>query len=458
MEPAGLYLRNAEVFGHGYADVLVHDGVISRIGSSLPKCDEQMLDCQGGALLPGLHDHHCHLLAAAATAESVPCGPPVVIDRTALERQLRNAIPVRGWIRGVAYDESVAGDLDAEGLDRISPDVPTRVQHRSGALWVVNSPGMRALGLTESEVDGLERDAAGRPTGRLWRLDEWLRARLGPAPMPDLGALSARFSTQGVTGVTDATPDISPDVVDALSAGMSQRLMLLGADSCAPGVALGPRKLILSDHDLPNLDDLVERIRSIRPRPVAVHSVTRTSLVLLLAALTEIGSIPGDRIEHAAVAPPETMSWMAELGITVVTQPSLVARRGDTYLDRVDQEDLHCLWPFRSFLDAGIPVACSSDAPYGDLDPWSSIAAAVERRSPSGRPVTAAERVDAGTALRGFLTAPDDLGGPPRAIAVGEPADLVALDRPLASALALPRAVTVILTIIAGRVVHSRLG
>jgi predicted amidohydrolase YtcJ len=76
------------------------------------------------------------------------------------------------------------------------------------------------------------------------------------------------------------------------------------------------------------------------------------------------------------VAPPEAVEAMARAGLAVVTQPSLLARRGDDYLDRVAADDLPFLWPYRSLLAAGVPVGCSSDAPYGDLDPWGSVAAA----------------------------------------------------------------------------------
>ena len=34
---------------------------------------EFVLDAKGGALLPGLHDHHMHFLASAAHEESINC-------------------------------------------------------------------------------------------------------------------------------------------------------------------------------------------------------------------------------------------------------------------------------------------------------------------------------------------------------------------------------------------------
>ena len=54
-----------------------------------------------------------------------------------------------GWLRGVAYHESVAGPLDRDRLDAWVADRPLRVQHRSGALWMLNSAGIPAFVLHE---------------------------------------------------------------------------------------------------------------------------------------------------------------------------------------------------------------------------------------------------------------------------------------------------------------------
>jgi predicted amidohydrolase YtcJ len=446
---AGLVLRDAEVIGAGVVDVLVRDGVVAAVGTGL--AGDEIIDCGRGALLPGLHDHHVHLLATAALAHSARCGPPEVRDARQLREALRSAPRTAGWIRGIGYDESVAGHLDAQALDRLAPDAPVRVQHRSGALWVLNSAGLAAVGAAAARADGIERDGSGRPTGRLWRLDGWLGERLGPRPRADLAPLSRQLAGYGITGVTDATPGLSAPARAALGDGtLAQRLTLLGD----PG-GTAPVKIVVPDHELPSWDELTGRIRAARPRPVALHAVTRASLVLSLAALADLGPVAGDRIEHAAVAPPETVRWMARLGVAVVTQPSLPALRGDQYLDRADAEDLPYLWPFRSLADAGVAVGCSSDAPYGDLDPWRSMAAAAERRAPSGRPVAPAERVSTRAALRGYLSRAEEPGGPERRVAAGSPADLALLDRPLAAALAGPRDVTVRATFVGGRLLAA---
>ncbi len=430
----------------------VRAGEIAEVGRDLGCDAEKVVDAGGAALLPGLHDHHIHLLAWAAARESVPCGPPQVRSPAELAARLGAARPRDGWVRGVGYHEAVAGDLDAAALDGMRGDVPVRVQHRSGALWVVNSAAVIHLGLADVTAPGVERSPDGRPTGRLWRMDRWLADRVD-AWQADLAGVWTELASYGVVGVTDATPGLDAASAAFLRSTARGRITLLGA---ADEPAQVPVKIVVPDHALPGLDELADTFRRARPRPVALHCVTRAALFLCVAALYEAGSTSGDRIEHAAVVPSDALPAMRELGLTVVTQPSFIATRGDDYLRDVDDADQPYLWPYASLLRAGIPVAMSSDAPYGSPDPWQTIAAAVSRRTSSGAVLGAAERVAPQTVLRGLLAPLEDPGGPPRRVAVGQPADLLLLDRPLPDALAEPSRDAVRLTMVGGEVTYFR--
>lgn len=413
-------------------DVRVEDARVTQIGAVTVSRGDDLVDCDGGALIPGLHDHHVHLLALAAARASVDCS--ISLDA------LRFA-GGSGWIRGVGYHESVAGPLDRWALDNVVPDRPVRIQHRSGALWMLNSAALRQVNAVLDASPDVERDADGRPTGRLWRYDDRLRPALPRTPL-DLTAVVRELHSYGITGVTDATPDLSAASVDLLLAATHSfdRLALLGAPDGHPSA--GPRKLHLRDHDLPTFDQLlglVARSRAAR-RPVAVHCVTRESLILTLTVLRELGPMPGDRIEHASVVPPELVDLLAELSVAVVTQPSFLRLRGDTYLRDVDPQDRECLYPFATLTAHGIPVAASSDAPYGDADPWRSIADAARRTTDAGRVILPEEAVSPTETLRGYLSEAQSPGGRPRAVEVGASADLVLLDAPIAEVLREPSA------------------
>jgi predicted amidohydrolase YtcJ len=480
-------LRHAEIAGPREAgrvsagrvgaDLRVEGGLITEVAPALPRRGgEPVYDCQGGAVLPGLCDHHLHLHALAAWAGSVRCGPPEVTGPAALAEALSAAGPdASGWIRGTGYAETVAGHLDASALDRLRADRPVRVQHRSGALWILNTAALTAIGAASAgqpstgrpgagrpgaSHPGVERDADGRPTGRLWRADAWLRSRLPAAGPPDLTAVGAALLGHGITAVTDATPDLDARAISAIEQAMTRGILpphvtLLGAplgvplpgDRGGPGPSSGPYKIVLADSGLPGYDELTGRIRAARAagRAVAVHCVTREALVLLLAALAEAGPRPGDRIEHAALVPAELVPDLARLGLRVVTQPGFLPHRGDDFLRELPPDDRPDLYRCATLRQAGVPVALSSDAPYGPLDPWAVIAAAAARRTASGQVAGPGERLAFGQALGAYLAPPGDPGGAPRRVRPGMTADLVILHTPLAEVPGQPEPVRTVL-------------
>jgi len=244
---------------------------------------------------------------------------------------------------------------------------------------------------------------------------------------------------------------------------LPQHVIVTGAPaldprSLPPAVEVGPAKVLLHDHDLPTPDAIAEQIGVARRhgRAVAVHCVTRTALVLTLAAFDDVGSVAGDRIEHGAVVPPELYRDLRRLGLTVVTQPNFVAERGDDYLAEVEADDIPHLWPCRSLIEAGIAVAAGTDAPFGRPDPWRLIDAAVTRRTPSGAVLGDAERLDRRAALDLLARPGSDPAGPPRRVAVGGPADLCLLATPLAEALSEPVGTRVAAVVIGGRLIDLR--
>ncbi|WP_241385001.1 amidohydrolase family protein [Rhodococcus sp. CH91] len=461
-----LVVRDVEVSGVRGLDVTIRDGVVVAVTAGpSPPPSAHVLDGGGAALLPGLHDHHLHLHALAAERASVRCGPPAVRTADDLARTLGTA-PGDGWIRGVGYAESVAGLLDSASLDALHPHRPVRIQHRSGAVWFLNSVAVALTRLATADHPGVERDGKGNPTGRVWRADTWLRDRLPDTGPPSLAEVGAELAGYGITGVTDATPDLTPSTLEHLRAShadgsVPQHVRLLGAPPDFPcrsaSFAPGPHKIVLADSGLPDLDVLAETIRRAHDagRAVAVHCVSREAFAILLAVLTEVGTLPGDRIEHGALIPAESIDDVRRLGLQVVTQPGFLADRGDAYLRDISSGDLPDLYRCRSLLDGGVPLALSSDAPYGPADPWTVVAAAVTRTCPTGDVVGSDEHLSAATALDRCLAPLDDPGGAARSVRVGAPADLVLLDRSLAAALSAPSASAVRATLIGGRIVYG---
>lgn len=439
-----MLIRDAELEGQR-RDVRIVDGLVARIApriEALP--DEATIEAGGGALLPGLHDHHIHLNATAAARASVRCGPPEVQDADQLVAALALA-PGTGWLRGIGYHASVAGEIDRAWLDRHGPDRPVRIQHRSGRLWIFNSAALAQLG-------------AGAPhDGRLIDGDAWLRARLPMMPA-DLKPIGDLLAARGVTGLTEVTPrNDHADYLRYARSGLAQHLLVMGGptlDAAAPiGLARrGAVKLHYHDHDLPPLDRLTAEVARAHDagRPIAAHCVTQAELVMTLAAIEDAGTMPGDRIEHAAIVTPDNAQWMARLGVVAVSQPHFIAERGAAYLRDVPADERPWLYRLRGLLDAGIGLAAGSDSPFGGMDPWTSMAAAVNRPADLG-PHEALTPEQALALYTGSADAP----ALSRVVRVGGPADLCLIDRPWGAARGDVAAVGVVATIIGGAVAYG---
>ena len=396
MSQSAFVLRNVEIAGRSGLDLRVTAGRIAEIGRGLVEAADE-IDGQGGAVIPGLIDHHIHLFALAAQAQSVALND--VRTRPEFEGRIQAALarrPPGSWLRVTGYHESLGGDVAREELDALAPGHLLRLQHQTGSLWMLNSLALAAVGAGHGP-DVVERDTRGRPTGRIWRGDAWLRTRIGEE-LPDLAAVGRRLAQYGVTSVTDAS--VTTDASAALrlaeahrTGSLPQKLMLMsGGGLVAPedgAFAVGPVKVLLDDHDLPPLDDFAVWIEQARRagRPVAVHCVTAAELAITLTAFEVAGARSGDRIEHGGVVSRPAISQLKALGLTVVTQPAFIRERGDRYAAEVEPRDLPDLYRCASLLGSGVPVAASSDGPYASPDPWlrhRRRCRAVDRRTRGG--------------------------------------------------------------------------
>jgi predicted amidohydrolase YtcJ len=468
-----LLLVDVEVEGVPGQCVEVRDGIIAHVGpvdGRRPPAGGRVaaeIDGGGGALLPGLNDHHLHLFSLAARRRSIECGAPTVRGRSDLALVLGSAAARARpgeWLRFVGHDETVVGPLDAPTLDELLgtlADRPIRVQHRSGHQWVLNSAAVTLVRevLGDEGLDALGPEAR---RGVLHGADEAVRAAWGSDAWPSLADVGAELAHYGVTGLTDATVSTGVEEVAefevAQAAGdLPQRMCVLG--DLAPTrhgdrLVRGPSKIVLAEADLPSLDELAARVIDAGPRGVALHCVSRESLVLATAALGRADG-GGHRVEHGSVAPPELISLVAALPVTVVTQPAFVVAHGDRYLREVDPADRPWLYRLAAWRAAGVPLAASSDAPFGPLDPWAAMRSAVERRTGSGVPLGPGEALEPEDALGLYLGSLEDPGGPRRRVVEGAPADLCLLQTGWAEAREALEAELVRATVCGGLVVHG---
>ncbi len=476
-----LLIKNAELNGYladtganTPVDVLCHNGLIKKVGKQLEKeisgtlhQELTVVDANGGALIPGLHDHHMHLLSLAATSQSLKCGPPEICHESRFRDLLENA-PGSGWIRGYGYHESVAGDIDRWRLDNIVSHRPVRIQHRSGKVWIVNSLAAQLLDLERIQaLEGVEQNRIGEITGRLFRLDRWIKRNIGTIDQADLSDTSAELASYGVTGITDTSPDNDDRTLNIFQQAVDQnhlrqRVYMMGNENLSiiqhPKIKRGPLKILLDEIALPDFQQLIGRIEQahLRNRPVAIHCVTKTELVFALTSLKQAGPIAGDRIEHASVTTDDMFELMQQCGITVVTQPGFLDERGAEYQSDVEEELHDSLYRCRSFIEHDIPLAGSTDAPYGPANPWQAIKAATERKNKLGYQFGPDEILSPEQALKLFLTCAEAPGGACRTVTAGKAADLCLLSKPWAEIRERLDSADVRLTVCDAEVIFSR--
>jgi len=416
----------------------LHKGRITDIGTTLD--GPVVFDGKGGALLPSLHDHHIHLNASAAALNSVSCGPPDVHTEADLITALQSCKGT--YLRGVGYHHSVAGEIDSKWLDTYGPDIPIRIQHRSGRLWILNSRAMQQAEISTPK------------DGRILDNDIAMRRQ---SQFPDLKAVTQLLHSYGITGVTEVTPSNGRAEFENYLANIkNMHLSIMGtADlSDLDHTAIGPLKLHYHDHNLPPLQSLADEMKHAHKngRNIAIHCVTRAELMLALAALEIAGPVFGDRIEHAAIADKAALEWMQRLNVIVVTQPNFIAERYAAYIKDVPAKEHQNLWRLKSFDRYGLQMAAGSDSPFGNANPWAAMAAAVTR--PKG---FESERLSAEEVLSLYTKPVHQAGSAHRKLEVGAHADMCLLDKSWAAAKSALGDVKVLATWFGGDLVYNRI-
>ncbi|RZQ59729.1 amidohydrolase [Amycolatopsis suaedae] len=169
---------------------------------------------------------------------------------------------------------------------------------------------------------------------------------------------------------------------------------------------------------------------------LAVHAIGDRAVDIAIDALERAQALvprddPRHRIEHCGMVRPDQLPRLAAVGAIAVLQPEFLWDNGDDYSDVVGPERAGWLYRGRALLDAGIPIASSSDRPVVAGAPLRAVRFMVERRSSSGRPVgpdealTVAEALRAATLGAAYACGREDVGG---SVESGKLADLVVLD------------------------------
>jgi predicted amidohydrolase YtcJ len=467
------------------------------------------IDLQGRLVTPGFNDAHIHFVPRrkGVHLQFKTMEPSWNECLQAIQSAAREA-QAGTWIFATVGSAVVLNDqVTRFALDTIAPNHPVLLRAYYGHGYIVNSKAMPLLKISEEEPDPMGgsfervRDSR-RINGRFWEYAEWKVERILTDEISDdeaVGQLRQMGQEAVGYGVTTL------QMFSSLSIGRFARLLVKadlpirvyarpfsitstqGRDVSEirqlanlkpdhPRASVGGIKWILDGtpfergaavrqpyHDKPDargaLNFPESEIASILKeslelnQPLLIHCAGDRCAEAVFDAMEKTGDGKVDwktkrvRIEHADGVTGELLQRAQRLGVVVVLNPThflssemIFARYSPTTQ----------FFPFRSYIEASVPVALGSDGP---MNPFLNIMAASIHTSRPTEAVTRETAVRAYTFGSAFAEFADDEKG---TLAKGKLADLTVLSQDIFAA-PVPELPTTqsVLTIVGGKIVYE---
>ena len=467
-----------------------------------------VISLSGMTVVPGLIDTHIHVADFGKCLLWLDLTSAQSIDD--VQSLLKNKVkktPVGKWIIGRGWNDSRFKEkrlLNLADLDKVAYENPVILYHEAAMLCAVNSKALALAHVTRQtpnpsggtidrnsqtdELSGILRDSA---TGLVWQfVPEPTAQELAEATavasqiIAEAGITSVGWivlsenelpiiQKLGAEGklpirVSVIVPyELLKEIGDFKSSDKS-KLHISGVFLRADGY-LDSKTAALS---LPYSDDPKNRGNLLLTKEILKASVDATLAVGLQPVLHAMGDEAVDevlgvierstdkdirfRIEQAAVLNKQLIKRLKNLNVVVSVQPKVIATEFTVWsaTERLGIDRAKWLHPLRTLLKEGVKVAGGSDCPMEPLSPLLGIQEAVMRESFNEQRLSVEQALRMYTLDAAYCSCEERIKG---SIEEGKLADLTVLsDDPLVVRSSKIKDITVLLTIIDGKVVYSK--
>ena len=406
------------------------------------------IDLAGAFAMPGFNDAHLHLGEGARHRREVSLAGARSLEEALarIEQAAANAQP-GSWITGGGWDETLwptSALPSRHDLDRVTGDHPAVFARVDVHLSVANSQALRLGGVTRETHappgSAIDRDAAGEPTGilREHAARDLVERHIPPATLEErkhaLRLVLAEALSLGITSVQDNSTDEDFAALKSLHAAgelplrvsewlpfdapldeleqrradaPQDRFLRTGMLKAFLDGSLGSRTaaLLAPYADAPGSTGIPlytqDRLNTLAVERAAAgfqlgfHAIGDRAVEMALnafaaagAAFVSVRRTAGSqhrfRIEHAQTAPASAFARARSLGAIASMQPSHLLTDMRWAAERLGPERAAGVHAWRSFADAGVPLAFGTDFPVEPLSPFRGLYAAVTRQPEAG--------------------------------------------------------------------------
>ena len=470
--------------------IAVKDGRILALGDEALGCEGPVTDLGGRTALPGFTDSHIHLIYYG-TSKLMWADLGGCRSIGEIQDRLRKHARERPseWILGIGFDHEILAerrfptrqDLDEVSRDAagasvpICRDKPIFIVRLCGHACVANSKAIELAGAEKLPESGRETGLfTENDPGPIWlkipdtSFEETVEAILFAANqaratgitcvhclidsmddlkairhLHDAGRLPIRFYVQVSYDMFTKLKD------EGLKTGMGDDMMRIGSAKIFTDGSMGAQTAAMAEDfaDDPGNrgillhtdEQLAEMVRNVHLAgwQAAIHAIgdraVRQAVDAIEAILKETGESNltcRHRIEHASILSEELIERMARLKILAAVQPQFIITDFWT-INRVGPERYRWTYPFKTMMQAGIPMSLGSDCPVERLDAFELIYRAVTRDEHSPNEHLSVEDVIRLYALGGAHASFQESSR--GSLEPGKLADIIVLDRDIFS-------------------------